>query len=118
AAIGAAWVVFLELNPFMTAHPTGRLPAAAQKIAEMGKGHRFEYLIEHRRQVSRDQQFAFSHNALHTLPERARVVAIQGFGRFGPLGPNKSDSTVRYHWAQDWGAILWLPLVTAGFVTS
>ncbi len=118
AAIGAAWFVFLELNPFMTAHPTGRLPAAARKIAEMGPGHRFEFLIEHRRQVSRGQQFAFSHNALHSLTERAKVVVVQGFGRFGPLGPSKSVSTVRYDWAQDWGAILWLPIVVAGFVTS
>jgi hypothetical protein len=118
AAILAAWFVFLELNPFMTVHPTGRLPASARKVAEMGPGQRFEYLIEHRRQVSRNQQHTFSHNALHTLPERAKVVVVQGFGRFGPLGPGKSDSTVRYDWAQDWGAILWLPLVAAGFVIS
>jgi hypothetical protein len=84
----------------------------------MGPGRRFEFLIEHRRQVSRGQQFEFSHNALHTLPERAKVVAVQGFGRFGLLGPSKSDSTVRYDWAQDWGAILWLPMVAAGFMTS
>jgi 4-amino-4-deoxy-L-arabinose transferase-like glycosyltransferase len=117
-AVGAAWYVFVELNPFMTAHPTGRLPAAAQKVADMGPGRRFEFLIEHRREVSRAQRLAFSHNALHTLPERARVVAVQGFGRFGPLGPSKSDSTVRYDWSQDWGALLWLPLVAAGFMTS
>ena len=42
------------------------------------------------------------------------MVAVQGFGRFGPLGPPKSDSTRRYDLAQDWGVFLWLPLVADG----
>jgi 4-amino-4-deoxy-L-arabinose transferase-like glycosyltransferase len=117
-AILAAWFVFLELNPFMTAHPVGRLSPTEQDLAVMSPSERFVYLIEHRRQISRDQQRTFSHNALHTLPERTKVVVVQGFGRFGPLGPSESDSKVRYEWTQDWGAILWLPLAVAGFVIS
>ncbi len=46
------------------------------------------------------------------------MVAVQGFGRFGPLGPRKSDSTRRYDLAQDWGAVLWFPLVLAGLGRS
>ena len=60
----------------------------------------------------------FSHNALHSLSDRAGVVAVQGFGRFGPLGPRKSDSTRRYDLRQDWGAFLWLPVVLAGVITA
>jgi len=116
-AILAAWVVFVALNPYMTAHPAGA-PADPRPIAELGAWQRFRFLIEHRGQVSREQQDMFAHNALHGLTEKARVIMIQGFGRFGPLGPRKSDSTLRYDLPQDRGAILWLPLVLAGFMTA
>ena len=117
-AIVAAVGTFVVFNPFMTAHPGGPLPADMQAIAEMGIGDRFLFLVDHRREVSRGQQRMFPHNAIQTWAERARVVAVQGFGRFGPLGPRKSDSTVRYDLAQDWGALVWLPLVAAGLVWS
>jgi 4-amino-4-deoxy-L-arabinose transferase-like glycosyltransferase len=117
-AIVAAWLVFLELNPTMTSRPAGRLPADLQALAEMGPWDRFRFLIDHRRRVSRAQQHAFSHNAVYTLDESAKVVAVQGFGRFGPFGPSKSDSLRRYDLAQDWGAICWLPLVLAGSIVS
>ena len=39
---------------------------------------------------------------------------MQGFGRFGLFGPRHSDSTRRYDWAQDRGAVVWLPCVVAG----
>jgi 4-amino-4-deoxy-L-arabinose transferase-like glycosyltransferase len=117
-AIAFAAATFVLLNPFMTAHPGGPLPADRQAIAEMGPGERILFLAGHRRQVSQDQQRMFPHNAVHTGLERARVVAVQGFGRFGPLGPPKSDSTVRYDLAQDFGAIVWLPLVAVGLIWS
>jgi 4-amino-4-deoxy-L-arabinose transferase-like glycosyltransferase len=117
AALVAASFVFIELNPFMTARPVGPLPAAVERLAEMGPFQRFLFLVDHRREVSRFQQRAYPHNALHNTAERAKVVAVQGFGRFGPFGPRKSDSTIRYDLPQDWGAICWLPLVVVG-VTS
>ena len=71
-------------------------------------------MVDHRRSMSAGQQEAFPHNALTSFRGRAKVVAVQGFGRFGPFGPAKSDSTRRYDLAQDWGAFVWLPLSLAG----
>jgi 4-amino-4-deoxy-L-arabinose transferase-like glycosyltransferase len=118
AAAVAAAIIFVELNPFMTAQPVGPLPAGIERIVEMGPFQRFLFLVDHRREVSRFQQRAYSHNALHNIGERAKVVAVQGFGRFGPFGPRKSDSTIRYDLLQDWGAICWLPLVGAGAISA
>jgi hypothetical protein len=117
-AIMTAWTVFVALNPFMTAHPAGYLPAQLRAIAELSAWQRFRFLIEHRGQVSSDQQGIFAHNALHSLSDRAGVVLVQGFGRFGPLGPRKSDSTRRYDLRQDWGAFFWLPVVLAGVISA
>ncbi|AMV36967.1 ArnT family glycosyltransferase [Planctomyces sp. SH-PL62] len=113
-AVGLAWVGFLALNPFMTARPAPPLNADAQRIAGLGAWERFRLLVDHRRTMSAGQQEAFPHNALTRLGDRVRVVAAQGFGRFGPFGPRKSDSTRRYDLAQDWGAFLWLPLCLGG----
>jgi hypothetical protein len=60
----------------------------------------------------------FPHNALYEPSERLWVVAVQGFGRFGPLGPSRSDSTRRYDFEQDWGFMLWFSLVGIGVVES
>ncbi len=110
----AAAVGFTALNPYMTAGPDARATADAAHVESMGAWGRFRFLIDHRREMSSGQQRAFPHNALKTVVERARVVAVQGFGRFGPLGPAKSDSTIRYDWEQDRGAVVWLPLCLAG----
>ncbi len=117
-AIMTAWAVFVALNPFMKAHPLVPLPAELRAIAELSTWQRFRFLVEHRRHVSSDQQRRFAHNALHSLSDRAGVVLVQGFGRFGPLGPRKSDSTRRYDLRQDWGALLWLPVVLAGVIAA
>jgi 4-amino-4-deoxy-L-arabinose transferase-like glycosyltransferase len=117
-AIVAAAAVFVTLNPFMTAHPPEPLPEELRPTAELPTWKRFELLLDHRRDISRQQQQMFSHNALHSLAERVRVIAVQGFGRFGPLGPAKSNSTIRYDPEQDRGAILWLPVVATGFVSA
>jgi len=117
-AIITAWAVFVAGNPFMTAHPPGNLPAEFRAIAELSTWQRARFLVEHRGQVSSGQQGMFAHNALHSLSDRAGVVLVQGFGRFGPLGPRKSDSTRRYDLHQDWGAFLWLPLVLGGVIAA
>mgnify|MGYP001031795716 CR=1 FL=1 len=113
-AAATAWAVFVGLDPFMTARPSAPLQAEAGRLAELGAWRRFQFLIEHRRVMSASQQQAFPHNALTTLSERAKVVAAQGFGRFGPLGPGKSDSTRRFDFGQDAGALVWLPICLAG----
>ncbi|MGO9598529.1 MAG: ArnT family glycosyltransferase [Isosphaeraceae bacterium] len=118
AAVLSAGAVFVALNPFMTAHPPEPLPESLRPTAELPTWKRFELLLDRRREVSREQQQIFSHNALHSLAEKARVIAVQGFGRFGPLGPAKSNSTIRYDSAQDRGALLWLPVVATGIGTA
>jgi 4-amino-4-deoxy-L-arabinose transferase-like glycosyltransferase len=115
-AIVTSAAVFVTLNPFMTARPAGHLPQQLRTIAELSSWERFRFLVNHRGQVSSGQQEMYAHNALHSLSDRVAVVLIQGFGRFGPLGPRKSDSTRRYDLRQDWGALLWLPLVLAGVI--
>ena len=64
----------------------------------------------------RARKRAFSHNALETTNEKLKVFAVQGFGRFGPFGPSESNSKVRYEGRQDWGAVLWWPVVLFGLV--
>ena len=50
-----------------------------------------------------------------TARDKVAAVAVQGFGRFGPFGPRGwTNSTVRYEWKQDRGAVAWLPLVALG----
>lgn len=109
-----AWFGFLILNPFMSASNPAPNNAEAQRLAEMSVWARFRFLIEHRRTMSAGQQQNFPHNALRSMRERARVVAVQGFGRFGPFGPTKSNSEIRYDAAQDWGAFVWLPIALIG----
>ncbi|WP_337177133.1 4-amino-4-deoxy-L-arabinose transferase [Paludisphaera sp.] len=110
-----AGLAFMALNPYMTARdPVYRVadPADAGPLrpGPLGAWGRFRLLIDHRRAMSAGQQRIFPHNALKRLPERAKVVAVQGFGRFGPFGPATSDSTIRYDMRQDRGAFAWLPL--------
>jgi len=114
----AAWFCFVALNPYMTARPDEPLTIEAKRIAELNAWERFRFLIDHRREMSRSQQLGFAHNALTTFPERAKVVAVQGFGRFGPLGPSSSESTRRYDFGQDWGAVVWLPLCLLGLARA
>lgn len=110
----AAALGFTALNPYMTARPAASASVGGVSVNSLGAWGRFRALIDHRREMSAGQQRAFPHNALKTVGERAKVVAVQGFGRFGPLGPAKTDSTIRYDWSQDRGAVVWLPLCLAG----
>jgi len=56
---------------------------------------------------------------LLTTWSKVSAVAVQGFGRFGVLGPPRHDSRVpypRYSWSRDAGALIWAPWVIAGAV--
>ena len=110
------FVTFTILNPFMTAQPTGPLPPPIAKIAQSNLLERAHIVAQHRADVSTLAAKKFPHNALTRLDEKVVAVAIQGYGRFGPLGPSHTDSTKRFDLAQDWGAFLWLPLVAAGLI--
>lgn len=117
-----AFGVFVLGNPLLTAQPA-RVPASVQPLAKAGLIGRTQAVIEHRLNVPRGQQTLFPDDALESLPEKAAAVAVQGFGRFGPMGRKRFDpkrkiwwfdSTRRYDWAQDAGGLLWLPVVLSG----
>ena len=93
---------FTALNPFLTAQPS-HPTSSTEEMARLNPLQRARRLIDHRMNVSRGQQRQFPHNAVTTLPEKLQVVAVQGFGRFGPFGPWQNDSTRRYDFDQDWG---------------
>ncbi len=107
-------MVFVALNPFLTARPRGVLRPSLATIAELNVTRRAKLLIEHRMAVPRDQKILFPHDALRTPVEKLAVLLVQGFGRFGPFGPRHSDSRRRHDAAQDWGALVWIPCVVAG----
>ena len=73
-------------------------------------------MVNFRLKTSRGQQESFPHNALKAIGDKFRVFAVQGFGRFSPFGPAKSISEVRYDRRQDWGALLWWPIVLLGLI--
>ncbi len=123
AAVGmvgvASVAVFIALNPYVLARPSGVKPVAflAPASPDAGPIERLEVMIRHRIEVSDQARERFPHNALTGPGPKLAAVLVQGFGRFGPLGPPDHDSRVayeRFDWQRDWGAILWLPLVLAG----
>jgi 4-amino-4-deoxy-L-arabinose transferase-like glycosyltransferase len=111
-----AFATFVALNPYLRAHPTGPLPAPISAVAKMGLWERTREVLRHRIRVSAEQKLMFPHNALNSPQEKLEVVIVQGFGRFGLFGSRSDDSTRRFDWSQDAGALLWLPLVVAGTV--
>lgn len=117
---GIALGVFIGLNPFVTARPRpGRpIPLMDPVPAEQTIAARLGVVIRHRADVSRHAMSQFPRDALPTLASKAAALAVQGFGRFGPFGPAHSDSRVRFDPHQDWGAVVWLPLVVAGFLAT
>ncbi len=111
---GVAVVVFIALNPAMTARPKGTLNRWCLVKPSENLWQRFRHMVEFRLDTSSGQKKKFSHNALETTKEKLKVFAVQGFGRFGPFGPSESNSKVRYEGQQDWGAVLWWPVVLFG----
>ncbi|RUL84340.1 ArnT family glycosyltransferase [Tautonia sociabilis] len=115
-----AYGTFIVGNPTLTARPgpVRGAPKDYVAMAETGLIGRTLAVLEHRAAVSKAGQqtplFQQQGYALTDLPSKLAVVAVQGFGRFGPLGPRHSDSLVRYDWRQDWGAAIWGPLVLLG----
>ena len=119
AAVGIAAVsvaVFIGLNPAMTARPQGRLNSLHYGKPSENLWQRFREMVEFRLTTSAGQKEIFPDNALKSTKEKFKVFAVQGFGRFGPLGPSESNSKVRYQRQQDWGGILWWPLVLFGLM--
>jgi 4-amino-4-deoxy-L-arabinose transferase-like glycosyltransferase len=129
AAAAVALAVFVSLNPFMTARPNEPLSRRAvfinpeelresRVLADQNIWQRFSFQVKHRLAVSENQKHSFAKDALFTLAEKTEVMVVQGFGRFGLFGPSESNTTVRFDLRQDWGALLWVPLVFAGLLVS
>jgi hypothetical protein len=114
AASGVAFATFLALNPFLWSHPRPKTPVRLPSWAGEDLGGRTREIIHHRIAASRNGQMRFPNDALYTIREKIQVVAVQGFGRFGPFGRSTADSRLRYDWAQDFGALIWGPWVAAG----
>lgn len=108
-----AFGTFVALNPYMTARPV-HAQAPFKSIAEQGIWGRSRWLVENRMQVSADQKNIFPHNALRSPLDKAEAVLVQGFGRFGPLGPYTTNSRIRFDWNQDRGGLIWMPWVAIG----
>ncbi|MFI5460674.1 MAG: ArnT family glycosyltransferase [Isosphaerales bacterium] len=113
-----ALATFVALNPFLTARPGGALSPEARDLRKQNPWGRFLFQVRLRGAFSDNQKINFPNDALFTIAEKTKVVVVQGFGRFGPFGRSESDSTVRFHSRQDWGMILWVPLVLLGLIES
>ena len=114
-----AFAVFVGLNPFMTARPPGPLRPDLQDARQPEHLAALRLSGEASFPVIRKSEDQLSRTTPSSRSlEKTEVFAVQGFGRFGLLGPSQSDSTVRFDRRQDWGAILWAPLVFYGLVTS
>jgi 4-amino-4-deoxy-L-arabinose transferase-like glycosyltransferase len=109
---------FVAMNPFLTAHPHTVRTLDAEVLSKTGFWGRCGAIVSHRMNVSKNEQTreSFKSYLLETPLDKLKSVSVQGYGRFGPLGPRRDDSRVRFAWAQDWGAVVWLPAVVAGGV--
>jgi 4-amino-4-deoxy-L-arabinose transferase-like glycosyltransferase len=119
--IAVAIVGSVALNPYLTARPRaplGVLSTEERELMSQNPWRRFLSQVDHRVLLSDRQKTTFPNDALSALPQKLKVFLIQGFGRFGPLGPFESDSRIRFSVRQDWGIIVWLPLVFFGIVET
>ena len=116
--IAVALAVAVAFNPYLTARPARALSKEARRLLGQNAWQRFRYQVKLRLDTSNYQKRTFKLDALSDVPEKTRVILMQGFGRFGPFGPRESDSRERYDFRQDWGMFLWLPLVLFGLRES
>jgi 4-amino-4-deoxy-L-arabinose transferase-like glycosyltransferase len=114
-------LTLIAVNPTLTCRPGVPIehPELAARAAQ-GPWGRFRGIVKYRLEttVGQQQMPKFEEYVVRSPADKVAVVAVQGFGRFGPFGPPESDSTVRYDLRQDWGMALWAPLVVLGAFQS
>lgn len=112
-----AFGTFVALNPFMTVKTGNEVRPELERVVGRTVWARAAAVVKHRASVSRTGQDRFPHDALRTPLEKLKTVLVQGFGRFGLLGPPRHDSLTpysRYDWKRDWGALIWTPWIVLG----
>lgn len=119
AAGAVSLATFVALNPAVTARPTGPPPPRmlGPLPADQSPVDRLRAIVHHRASVSSHARSQFPHDALNGTTEKVAAVAVQGFGRFGPLGPWDHDSLTplpRYSWRRDRVGLIWGPWMVAG----
>ena len=109
-------LIFVALDPYLTAHPVQVLPEPIAEIRRLGLVERAFKMAVLRVEMADGQRIKNQHNAMNSAYDKITTTAVQGFGRFGPFGPRADDSTIRYDFAQDRGGMIWLPWVLAGAI--
>jgi 4-amino-4-deoxy-L-arabinose transferase-like glycosyltransferase len=110
---------FAALDPMLFAQPTPPIHPSIEPIARLGFLARARVIADHRVNVSDRGMNLFPNDALPSIRDKVAAVIVQGFGRFGPIGPRgRTDSTVRFDSRQDRGAFVWLPLVGFGLIAA
>ena len=118
------------------------LPAELRAMSKLDLGQRFRKLVEQRLEVSNGQKMRFPMTPSTNWAKRLKYSSFKGSvvsdcsapadqtcrqGKdakkpqprdWAPFGPLASDSRVRYDVRQDWGLVLWAPLVLTGLVQS
>ncbi len=121
AAVATMLVTLMYFNPTYTCRP--RVPITQPEFvsrAQEPPWARFRRMVQFRLSTAEEQRKMekFDRDVVRGPAEKAAVFAVQGFGRFGPLGPSASNSEVRYDASQDWGTVFWWPIVILGVVRA
>jgi 4-amino-4-deoxy-L-arabinose transferase-like glycosyltransferase len=122
AAVSIAMMLMtvVALNPTLTCRPQGKIRPDLAGRAALRPWGRFREMVKYRLESAAGQQRMdkFYPDVLRSPVDKAAVFAVQGFGRFSPFGPSESNSKVRYELRQDWGLVLWGPLVLLGILRA
>jgi hypothetical protein len=115
-SIAMMLATIVTLNPTLTCRPRGRINPQHAAHAGQGPWGRFRQMVDFRLETAALQRQIpkFLPDVVRSPFDKAAVFAVQGFGRFGPLGPAEANSKIRYERCQDWGLVLWWPLVLVG----
>jgi 4-amino-4-deoxy-L-arabinose transferase-like glycosyltransferase len=119
-SMGLMTMAVVALNPTLTCRPPGSLHPDIPQVSAHDPLSRFREILRYRIDSAAGQQEMekFARDIVKSPRDKFGVFAVQGFGRFGPLGPSKSNSEIRYDAAQDWGLVIWWPVIFFGLFRS
>jgi 4-amino-4-deoxy-L-arabinose transferase-like glycosyltransferase len=111
-----SFLTFAALNPTLWAMPEGPMTAEMRAFARKSIWVRAADIIALRNEVGRNIQGPLGRFRLDNAGEKIAAVAVQGYGRFGPFGPQVLNSEQRYDGIRDLGTLIWAPWVLLGMV--